>query len=114
MFRGLALVLWIFAIAGSPLAQTPAKLAAGPDAAKKPPGNCAVNGRVVGAADGAPLRSARVGLIQANERKHPLVYATTTDNEGRFEIKQIEAGRYEFFASHVGYLEQYYQAKSTT
>jgi len=41
------------------------------------------------------------------------VYATTTDNEGHFELKQVEAGRYEFFATHIGYLEQRYQAKST-
>jgi protocatechuate 3,4-dioxygenase beta subunit len=39
------------------------------------------------------------------------VYATTTDNDGRFEIKQIEAGRYNFYASHIGYLEQQYQSK---
>jgi len=57
------------------------------------------------------LRSARVALVEANQRTHPLVYATTTDNEGHFEIKQIEAGRYEFFASHTGYLEQQYKSK---
>ena len=93
----------------------PAQAPAGPpdssDKTKKPPGNCRVSGRVVSAADGAPLRSARVGLIQANVRRHPLVYATTTDSEGRFELKLVEAGRYEFFASHLGFLEQHYQAK---
>jgi hypothetical protein len=68
---------------------------------------------VVGAADGVPLRSARVGLIQASIPRHPLVYATTTDNEGRFEMKQVEAGRYEFYASHIGYLKQHYKANTT-
>ena len=78
---------------------------------KQPAGNASVAGRVISAAEGTPLRSARVALIQAHERKHPLVYATTTDNDGRFEIKQVEAGRYNFYASHIGYLDQQYQSK---
>jgi hypothetical protein len=40
-----------------------------------------------------------------------VIYATTTDNDGHFEIKQVEAGRYRFMASHVSYLEQGYKAK---
>src|SRR5271167_1244046 len=106
MLRGLivACAQASFAQVGAPSPDHPAK-------PKKLPGNCTVSGRVVSAAEGSPLRSARVGLIQANERRHSLVYATTTDNDGRFEIKQIEAGRYEFFASHSGYLEQQYQSK---
>ena len=75
--------------------------------ATKPPGNCTVSGRVVSAAEGTPLRSARVALVEANEHKHPAVYATTTDNDGRFEIKQVAAGRYEFLASKIGYIEQH-------
>jgi 5-hydroxyisourate hydrolase-like protein (transthyretin family) len=113
MLRRLTVTLAVAILAQVLLAQAPLKPPNNPDDGKKPPGNCTVSGRVVSAADGAPLRSVRVGLIQANERKHPLVYATATDNEGRFEIKQIEAGRYEFFASHAGYLEQHYQAKSS-
>lgn len=112
MLCGFVFALAIAALAGGSLAQTPSKPTPTPDATKKPPGNCSVSGRVL-SADGTPLRSARVGLIQANERKHPLVYATTTDNEGSFDLKQIEAGRYEFFASHIGYLDQHYQAKGT-
>jgi len=34
-------------------------------------------------------------------------------SKATFEIKQVEAGRCEFFASHLGYLEQHYQAKGT-
>ena len=60
------------------LAQAPVKPPGGPDKTKEPPGNCAVSGRVVGAADGAPLRSARVGLVQQNVARRPLVYAATT------------------------------------
>jgi protocatechuate 3,4-dioxygenase beta subunit len=79
----------------------------------KAEGNCSVIGRVVSATDGSPLRSARVGLVQADARERPQVYGDTTDNEGRFEIKKVLAGRYQFFATHVGYLEQNYQAKGT-
>jgi len=96
----------LFAQVAAPPPDHPAK-------PKKLPGTCAVSGRVVTAADGAPLRSARVGLIQAGVNRHPVVYATITDNDGRFEIKQVESGRYEFFATHIGYIEQHYQAKGT-
>ena len=78
-----------------------------------PEGNCTVSGQVISAADGSPLRSARVGLVQADTHDHPQVYGDTTDNQGRFELKKVLAGRYRFFASHIGYLDQSYQAKST-
>ena len=51
-----------------------------------------------------------MGLVQRDERKHPQIYGATTDHEGRFEIKEIVAGRYLFFAAHSGYLEQEYKA----
>ncbi len=111
MLRRLTVAFALIVAAAAALAQAPAKSPDSSEKTKKPPGNCTVSGRVVSAADGIPLRSARVGLIQASVPRHPLVYATTTDNEGRFEMKQVEAGRYEFYASHIGYLEQHYQAK---
>jgi protocatechuate 3,4-dioxygenase beta subunit len=113
MLRRLIVALAVTFLVQVLVAQAPGQAPANSAKTQKPPGNCTVRGRVVGAADGAPLRSARVGLIQANERRHPLVYATTTDNEGHFEIKQIESGRYNFYASHIGYLEQQYQSKGS-
>src|ERR1017187_5866934 len=113
MIRRLIVAFALIVVAAAALAQAPAKPPDASEKAKKPPGNCTVSGRVVSAVDGVPLRSARVGMIQANVAHHPLVYATATDNEGHFELKQVEAGRYEFFASHIGYLEQRYQAKGT-
>lgn len=95
------------------LAQAPSNPTNNPSVSNKPSGNCTVSGRVIGAADGAPLRSARVGLVQADARERPQVYGDTTDDEGRFEIKKVLAGRYQFFATHTGYLEQNYQAKGT-
>ena len=113
MLLRLIVALAVASVALASLAQVPAKPPNNSDATKKPPGNCSVSGRVISAADGTPLRSARVGLIDTNERQHSQVYATTTDNQGHFELNQIEAGRYEFFAAHAGYLEQHYQAKGT-
>ncbi len=111
MLRRLIVALAVATVAQVLGAQVPAQPPGNAAKTQKPPGNCTVSGRVVSAADGVPLRSARVGLIQGNERRHPQVYVTTTDNEGHFEIKQIESGRYNFYASHIGYLEQHYQAK---
>src|SRR5215471_777302 len=103
----------VLAFAHSLLAQTPAKSPDKSVSTQKPPGNCTVSGRVLSAVDGAPLRSAHVGLIESQNRKHPLVYGATTHDQGRFEIKQVDANTYTFFASHPGYLEQRYKAKGT-
>ncbi len=73
---------------------------------------CHVSGRVVSAVDGAPLKSGHVALIQESAKDHPQIFATTTDIDGHFEIKNVIAGRYTFFAMHVGYVDQQYQAKS--
>jgi hypothetical protein len=107
------MIAWTFALVAQALIAQVGVPAAPPETAKKPPGNCTVRGRVVSATDGAPLRSARVGLIEVGERSHPQMYAATTSDDGTFEIKQIQAGRYNFFAAHIGYLEQRYQAKGT-
>jgi hypothetical protein len=39
------------------------------------------------------------------------MYAATTDNDGRFLLKDIKEGRYEFFATRPGFVDQHYQAK---
>lgn len=79
---------------------------------EKPVALCRVLGRVVSALDNAPLRSSRVVLIQENVKSHPRVFGTTTDAEGNFEIKNVIAGRYNFVASHVGYVDRQYKAQS--
>ena len=112
MLRLLIPLALILAAAANLFGQTDAQ---GPTQTRKPKpeGNCSVSGRVVSAADGSPLKSARVGLVQADTHDHPQVYGETTDNEGHFELKKVVAGRYRFFASHIGYLELTYQAKGT-
>lgn len=92
-------------------AQTPSPKPGTTD--KKQPPLCTVSGRVVTAADGAPIKSARVALVEESAEPHPHVFAAFTDNDGRFEIQKINPARYEFVASHTGYINQRYQAKGT-
>ena len=72
---------------------------------------CVVAGRVVTASGGAPLKSARVALTPERPGSRRQMYATTSDNDGRFLLKDVEQGRYEFFATHPGFVDQHYQAK---
>jgi hypothetical protein len=77
------------------------------DAASPP---CTVTGRVVTAADGNPVKSARVLLIPEHNRSRSQMYAASTDGEGHFAIKDIPPGRYQFSASHTGFVAQHYKA----
>jgi 5-hydroxyisourate hydrolase-like protein (transthyretin family) len=106
-WQSVSLVLTLALVAEMPAAQVN-------QTSEKQPAPCVVSGQVVTAADGAPIRLARVALVQENVRSHPAVFAATTDNEGRFEIKKVAPGRYRFFASRPGFLHQEYQAKGTS
>jgi hypothetical protein len=79
----------------------------------KPPALCTVVGRVVAAADGAPLKSARVALVPERHDRHSRIYASVSDGEGRFVLKDVEPGRYDFFANRVGFVDQHYQSQGT-
>lgn len=74
---------------------------------------CVISGRVVTGSDGAPLKSARVGLKPERIGSRRQMYAATTDGDGRFLLKDVEQGRYEFFASHPGFVDQHYQANGS-
>ena len=93
------------------LAQAPAL---GPGKAAKPDAAlCTVSGRVVTAADGSPLKSARVALMRDHVGSGPRMYAATSDRDGRFNIQDIDPGRYEFLAIRTGYVDQPYQSQGT-
>ena len=93
------------------MAQTPA-IGSG-EADKKQPDLCTVSGRVVTAAEGTPIKAARVGLVERDARRQTHIFAASSDSDGRFEIKKIDPGRYEFVASHAGYISQRYQSRGT-
>jgi hypothetical protein len=72
---------------------------------------CVVAGRVVTAAEGSPLKSARVVLMPERSEMHKEVYAATSDADGHFVIKDVPSGRYQFFANRTGFVVQRYKAK---
>ena len=88
--------------------------ASGPSKPAEPTAaSCTVTGRVVTAADGSPLKSARVALMREHAGSGLRMYAATSDSDGRFTIKDIAPGRYDFLAIRTGYVDQPYQSKGT-
>jgi hypothetical protein len=73
---------------------------------------CVVSGRVVAAAEGSPLKSARVALIPDHSRTHQEIYGATTDSDGQFVLKDVPPGRYRFLATHNGFVDEEYTGKS--
>jgi hypothetical protein len=91
------------------LAQVPAL---SPDKTEEHPApSCVVAGHVVTAAESSPLKSARVALVQEHSGASDQIYATTSDGDGRFLLKDVAPGRYQFFATRVGFVGQQYQSK---
>jgi Carboxypeptidase regulatory-like domain len=68
-------------------------------------GKATVRGRVVAADTGQPLRKAQV-RISSNEFRENRVM--TTDAEGRYEFKELPAGRYTLSASKGSYVQLQY------
>src|SRR5437868_10773692 len=102
----------MFAVALSLLAQTPVP---SPDkkAEEHPASPCRVAGRVVTAAEGIPLKSARVALVPEDSRSDTLIYGATSDSDGHFLLKEVVPGRYRFFATRAGFVDQQYQSQGT-
>jgi len=72
---------------------------------KKEPETCTVQGTVLAAATGEPLKSALVVLVDREHNDPPEGF---TDAQGRFKITSVPAGSYHFRASKLGYVEQAY------
>src|SRR5215831_849523 len=70
---------------------------------------CTVTGRVITAAEGEPLKSARIALVAEDTKSHDSMYAASSDSDGHFLLKDVPPGRYQFFASHTGFVEQHYK-----
>lgn len=70
---------------------------------------CSVEGRVVSAGDGTPLKSARVALMPEQRQQSKDPFATTSDANGHFVLKDVLPGRYEFVAIHNGYVTQHFK-----
>ena len=75
-----------------------AQQASAPAASVVPP---RVEGRVVNALTGDPVRSATV-VLRAND-EHAASYADETDSNGHFFMSDVEPGEYAVFAEHSGF-----------
>ena len=77
-----------------PQRATPARVEA-------PRGTAVLRGQIVAADSGAPIRRAQVRVTSPDAREGRVA---TTDAQGRFEIRDLPAGRYTMLASKGGYV----------
>jgi hypothetical protein len=86
------------------IAQLPAR-----DKPPAPPsGTSVIRGRVVRADTGEPLRRVQVRVDEWSTKDLAGPAATMTDAEGRYELAQLPAGRYQLKARRGGYVEVAY------
>lgn len=85
------LTLCISAFAALCFAQTPTA----PKHTKEKEETCRVSGMVVRLADGIPLKGATVRLENGEDHEHTI--ATKTSGDGRFELRNVPAGRYKLY-----------------
>ncbi len=71
-----------------------------------PSSKCTIEGLVVKAATGEPLKKAYITLRKAEGREEP--YVATTGADGRFVLRDVEPGRYQLWANRSGYVRQEY------
>jgi 5-hydroxyisourate hydrolase-like protein (transthyretin family) len=74
--------------------------------APKPTSGYRIAGMVVNAASGEPVRRATVAVLSEEDRQ--TVASVETDNEGRFALEGLAAGKYPLTASKRGFLTAYY------
>src|SRR5258707_2192983 len=79
--------------------------------APPPPGTSTVRGHVFAADSGQPLRKAQVRMMSGELRENRLA---TTDVEGRYEFKEVRAGRYNISANEGSYVGLSYGQQRTT
>jgi protocatechuate 3,4-dioxygenase beta subunit len=89
---------------GTPVPQGPRT---GPRDPSKPAetGTAVIRGRVVGGDSGQPLRRA---IVRVGGEGMPEGRITTTDEHGRYEIKELPAGRLGIMAMKAGYVTMQY------
>ena len=89
---------------GQPTLGQPARMPARPlrPGETPPKGTAIIRGQVMATATGQPVRRAQVRVISNDGRGNGGV--TSTDNDGRFEVKELAAGRYIVMATKGGYV----------
>ena len=76
-----------------------------PQRADAPRGTSIIRGQIVAADNGSPIRRAQVRINAPDVREWRVA---TTDEQGRFEIKELPAGRYTMTASKGGFVSLQY------
>jgi hypothetical protein len=76
-----------------------------PARADAPRGTAILRGQIVAADNGSPIRRAQVRVTSPDAREGRVA---TTDAQGRFEIKELPAGRYTLSASKGGFVSLQY------
>jgi hypothetical protein len=90
--------------------QSPQQQSQSPQPAKQePPGH--MEGSVVNAVSGEPLKRANVMLMPAEGRPDSNTYTGSTDASGRFSIPNIVPGTYRLWAERNGYVRTSYGAR---
>ena len=98
---------------GQPTPGQPARMPARPQRPGDAPvkGTAVIRGYVLAAGSGAPIRRAQVRAMSMNAGGGGV---TSTDAEGRYEIKDLPGGRYSISATKSGYVTgQYGQRRPT-
>jgi protocatechuate 3,4-dioxygenase beta subunit len=118
--KGIVTIVVIFAIGASAFAQMPGgpvpppqgaagrgqrPVRAQPQRADAPRGTSVLRGQIVAADNGSPIRRAQVRVSSPDARESRIA---TTDQQGRFEIKELPAGRYTITASKGGFVTLQY------
>src|SRR2546421_702908 len=76
--------------ASSPTAATPSEA---PPPAVKPEDKCSIEGTVVNATTGEPLKKAHLS-VRPIAQQNAAPYGTTTDNAGHFVMDGVDPGKY--------------------
>lgn len=71
------------------------------DPRETPTGTAVIRGRIVAADTGTPIRRAQVRVFSPEVRDSR---GTSTDAQGRFELRDLPAGRWELVASKAGFV----------
>src|SRR6516165_10026110 len=79
--------------------------------AVKPEDMCTIEGIVLKVATGDPLKRAVLSLTKVEGHSEPK--NATSDASGRFQLKNVEPGRYHLYASRNGYARREYGQRAT-
>jgi Carboxypeptidase regulatory-like domain len=102
ILAGLCFVVASTSSAQPPQPQMPPRDNAQP---AQPPATAIIRGHVVAAENGQPLRKAQVRIFSPELRENRLA---TTDGDGKYEFKEVKAGRYTINASKGSYVSLAY------